>query len=168
MTSRASFAAWPRARMRSRGIPASPLLPRRFPASMRSFILRARALSDVGRTKRNARSATAGSSELPPWPKLLPTRKHKPQVFVCSSAIGYYGDRGSEVLNEQSEPGIGFLPDVCSEWEAATWSAIDAGIRTVQMRTGIVLSPTGGALRKDADAVQDGRRREGSATGSSG
>jgi hypothetical protein len=74
--------------------------------------------------------------------------KHKPHVFVCSSAIGYYGDRGSEVLNEQSEPGIGFLPDVCSEWEAATWSAIDAGIRTVQMRTGIVLSPDGGALGK--------------------
>jgi hypothetical protein len=74
--------------------------------------------------------------------------KDKPQVFVCSSAIGYYGDRGSEVLTEQSAPGIGFLPDVCREWEAATRAAVHAGIRTVQMRTGVVLSPNGGALGK--------------------
>jgi uncharacterized protein len=72
--------------------------------------------------------------------------QHKPQVFVCSSAIGYYGDRGNEVLNEQSKPGIGFLADVCRDWEAATQPAAKAGIRTVQMRTGIVLSPRGGAL----------------------
>ena len=74
--------------------------------------------------------------------------KDKPQVFVSSSAIGYYGDRGNEVLNEESAPGEGFLPDVCREWEAATKAAIDAGIRTVQIRTGVVLSPTGGALGK--------------------
>ena len=72
----------------------------------------------------------------------------KPQVFVCSSAIGYYGDRGDEVLNENSAPGTGFLADVCGEWEAATKAAADAGIRTVQMRTGVVLSPEGGALGK--------------------
>ncbi|HET7893463.1 MAG TPA: TIGR01777 family oxidoreductase [Candidatus Sulfotelmatobacter sp.] len=72
----------------------------------------------------------------------------KPQVFVCSSAIGYYGDRGSEVLYETSNPGVGFLPDVCREWEAATQAAAKAGIRTVQMRTGVVLSPQGGALGK--------------------
>lgn len=72
----------------------------------------------------------------------------KPQVFVCSSAIGYYGDRGSEVLHEKSGPGIGFLPDVCREWEAATQAAARAGIRTVQIRTGVVLSPKGGALGK--------------------
>jgi uncharacterized protein (TIGR01777 family) len=74
--------------------------------------------------------------------------KDKPQVFVSSSAIGFYGDRGNEVLNEQSAPGTGFLPDVCLEWEAATRTTVDAGIRTVQMRTGVVLSPTGGALGK--------------------
>ncbi|MGA1984878.1 MAG: TIGR01777 family oxidoreductase [Candidatus Sulfotelmatobacter sp.] len=74
--------------------------------------------------------------------------KNKPQVFVSSSAIGVYGDRGDEVLNEQSAPGSGFLPDVCREWEAATKAAADAGIRTVQMRTGVVLSPKGGALGK--------------------
>jgi len=72
--------------------------------------------------------------------------QNKPPVFLCSSAIGYYGDRGDEVLNEQSEPGIGFLADVCREWEAATQAASNAGIRTVQMRTGVVLSPKGGAL----------------------
>ena len=72
----------------------------------------------------------------------------KPQVFVCSSAIGYYGDRGEEVLNEQSAPGTGFLSEVCREWEASTQPAADAGIRTVQIRTGVVLSPKGGALGK--------------------
>lgn len=78
----------------------------------------------------------------------LAQTKDRPQVFVCSSAIGYYGDRGEEVLNEESAPGSGFLPDVCREWEAATRAAVDAGIRTVQMRTGVVLSLTGGALGK--------------------
>jgi uncharacterized protein (TIGR01777 family) len=72
--------------------------------------------------------------------------KDKPRVFVCSSAIGYYGDRGEEVLREESAPGRGFLPDVCKEWEAATQAASAAGIRTAQIRTGIVLSPKGGAL----------------------
>ena len=70
----------------------------------------------------------------------------KPAVFVCSSAIGYYGNRGDEVLTEESQPGQGFLPDVCREWEQATRTAADAGIRTVQIRTGVVLSPKGGAL----------------------
>jgi uncharacterized protein (TIGR01777 family) len=70
----------------------------------------------------------------------------KPKVFVCSSAIGYYGDRGEEILKEDSAPGEGFLPEVCVAWEAATRVAVDAGIRTVQIRTGIVLSPKGGAL----------------------
>jgi len=72
----------------------------------------------------------------------------KPDVFVCSSAIGYYGNRGDEVLKEESAPGDGFLPEVCQQWEAATQPAADAGIRTVQIRTGVVLSPSGGALGK--------------------
>ena len=90
-------------------------------------------------------SRVAGTTNLA---QALAQAKNKPQVFVCSSAIGYYGDRGDEVLNEQSAPGGGFLPDVCREWEVATKAAADAGIRTVQMRTGIVLSTTGGALGK--------------------
>jgi uncharacterized protein len=90
-------------------------------------------------------SRVAGTTALA---EALAQAKDKPQVFVCSSAIGYYGDRGDEVLNEESAPGSGFLPDVCREWEAATKAAADAGIRTVQMRTGVVLSPKGGALGK--------------------
>jgi len=78
----------------------------------------------------------------------LAQAKDKPRVFVCSSAIGYYGDRGDEVLREESAAGTGFLPEVCREWEAATRPAADAGIRTVQLRTGVVLSPKGGALGK--------------------
>jgi uncharacterized protein len=78
----------------------------------------------------------------------LALAKNKPGVFVCSSAIGYYGDRGDEILREDSAPGKGFLPDVCKAWEAATRAAADAGIRTVQIRTGIVLSTKGGALAK--------------------
>lgn len=90
-------------------------------------------------------SRVVGTSNLA---RALAQAKDKPQVFVCSSAIGFYGDRADEVLNEESTPGEGFLPEVCREWEAATQPAVDAGIRTVRMRTGVVLSPTGGALGK--------------------
>lgn len=69
-----------------------------------------------------------------------------PAVLVSGSAIGYYGDRGDEVLTETSGPGEGFLPEVCLAWEAATGMAETAGIRVVHVRTGIVLSPDGGAL----------------------
>ena len=72
----------------------------------------------------------------------------KPQVFISSSAIGYYGDRADEVLTENSVPGQGFLPDVCRAWEAAAQPAAEAGIRTAQIRTGVVLSAAGGALGK--------------------
>lgn len=72
----------------------------------------------------------------------------KPRVLITASAIGYYGDRGDELLREGSLPGRGFLPEVCKEWEAATQPSAQAGIRCVQMRFGIVLSGRGGALRK--------------------
>ncbi len=71
----------------------------------------------------------------------------RPQVWVCASAIGFYGDRGDEPLDEASLPGEGFLPDVCRQWEAATRPAADAGIRVVNVRFGVVLSPAGGALK---------------------
>ena len=71
-----------------------------------------------------------------------------PRVLISASAIGYYGNRGEEILHEDSPPGAGFLADVCREWEAASQPANDAGIRTVQMRFGVVLSPRGGALSK--------------------
>ena len=70
------------------------------------------------------------------------------KTFVSSSAIGFYGaDRGDEVLTEDSPRGTGFLADLVADWEAATRPAADAGLRTVLMRTGIVQSPKGGALR---------------------
>lgn len=73
----------------------------------------------------------------------LPAR---PPVLVCASAIGFYGDRGDEILTEDSAPGEGFLPDTCRQWEAAAQPARDAGIRVVHVRIGIVLARAGGAL----------------------
>lgn len=72
----------------------------------------------------------------------------RPRVFLSGSAIGYYGDRGDEILREQSASGPGFLAEVCREWEAAAQAAAAAGIRTVNLRTGVVLSAVGGALPK--------------------
>lgn len=69
-----------------------------------------------------------------------------PKVMVSTSAVGYYGDRGDEVLTEESGPGEDFLARVCREWEAAAEPARRAGIRVVHPRLGIVLSPEGGAL----------------------
>jgi uncharacterized protein (TIGR01777 family) len=70
----------------------------------------------------------------------------RPSVLISASAIGYYGDRGGELLREESGPGVGFLPDVCKQWEAATDAASRKGIRIVHLRTGLVLSQNGGAL----------------------
>lgn len=70
----------------------------------------------------------------------------KPSVLISSSAVGYYGNRGSETLTEESAPGDDFLSEVCTKWEAAAQPAADAGIRLVLLRTGIVLSRRGGAL----------------------
>lgn len=77
----------------------------------------------------------------------LAEAENKPQIFISGSAIGYYGNRGDEPLPEESAPGTGFLAEVCQEWEEATTPAVQADIRTVHVRTGIVLSPKGGALR---------------------
>jgi TIGR01777 family protein len=71
-----------------------------------------------------------------------------PKVLICASAVGYYGTRGDECLTEQSPRGEGFLPEVCAEWEAACQPARDKGIRVVNLRFGMVLSPKGGALKK--------------------
>jgi uncharacterized protein len=72
--------------------------------------------------------------------------KKPPKVFVSASAIGYYGDRGDEIMTEDSQPGTSFLSHVCREWEAATQVADALGIRTVHLRIGVVLSQEGGAL----------------------
>jgi uncharacterized protein len=71
-----------------------------------------------------------------------------PGVLLCASAIGIYGNRGEELLTEDSAPGSGFLADVCQEWESATREVEAAGIRVVHLRFGVVLSRTGGMLNK--------------------
>ena len=71
-----------------------------------------------------------------------------PRTLLSGSAIGFYGASDDQELNERSDAGDGFLADVCREWEAATSPAEDAGIRVAHLRTGIVLSPAGGALKK--------------------
>jgi uncharacterized protein (TIGR01777 family) len=72
----------------------------------------------------------------------------KPVLFVCASAIGYYGNRGEDIVTEESPSGSGFLAKVSREWESATQPAADAGIRTINLRSGIVLSASGGALKQ--------------------
>jgi uncharacterized protein len=73
---------------------------------------------------------------------------HPPKVLACASAVGYYGDRGEELLDETSSPGSGFLANVCRDWEAAAEPAAQAGVRVVELRIGVVLAAGGGALRK--------------------
>jgi uncharacterized protein len=70
--------------------------------------------------------------------------KRPPQVWINGSAIGFYGDRGDAILTEESDPGTGFLADLCVQWEAAA----KASVRVVKLRTGVVLSSQGGALAK--------------------
>lgn len=72
----------------------------------------------------------------------------RPKVLVSASAVGFYGNRGEEILREDSAPGSDFLAQVCREWEAATDPASRAGIRVVHLRSGVILSPAGGALKK--------------------
>jgi uncharacterized protein (TIGR01777 family) len=74
--------------------------------------------------------------------------KAAPKVFLCASAIGIYGDRGIEALTEAAPLGEGFLASVCREWEAAAQRASRAGIRVIHLRFGVILSATGGALKK--------------------
>jgi hypothetical protein len=69
-----------------------------------------------------------------------------PQVLVVASATGFYGNRAAELLDETSSPGSGFLAGVCQKWEAAAQPAVDAGIRVVHLRLGVVLGPGPGAL----------------------
>ena len=97
-------------------------------------------------TKRAIRdSRVKGTTLLAQAAAQLPTR---PQVFICASAVGFYGSRGDEALDETSASGQGFLPDVCRAWEDAGAPARDAGLRTVHLRTGVVLSCQGGMLAR--------------------
>jgi uncharacterized protein (TIGR01777 family) len=94
--------------------------------------------------KRRIRESRVGGTRF--LAQTLARLELRPSALVCASAIGYYGDRGDEPLTEESESGSGFLAGVVRDWEAAARSASDAGIRVVNLRFGIVLSPRGGAL----------------------
>ncbi len=74
--------------------------------------------------------------------------KTKPRVLVSASAVGFYGNRGDEILTEESKPSSGFLSDLCREWERQAMKAEAFGVRVVLLRTGVVLDPHGGALAK--------------------
>lgn len=80
--------------------------------------------------------------------RTLGAMKRPPTVFVSASAVGYYGDRGDEMLDEQSSRGDGFLAELTAEWEEAATPLRDRGVRVVHLRFGVVLSPSGGALRR--------------------
>jgi uncharacterized protein (TIGR01777 family) len=96
--------------------------------------------------KRDIRSSRIESTAL--LARTIATMRPAPTVFVCASAIGYYGDRADDTIDESAPPGSGFLAQVAREWEDAAQPARDAGIRTVHPRFGVVLGPRGGALAK--------------------
>jgi uncharacterized protein (TIGR01777 family) len=99
----------------------------------------------VARKKRIRESRVAGTRLLS---ETLAALAQPPRVLLSASAVGYYGDRGSETLTESSAPGVGFLAEVCQAWEAATAPASSAGIRVAHLRFGIILSANGGALAR--------------------
>jgi uncharacterized protein len=128
--------------------PATPLSPEA--VSGFEAVIHLAGESIVGRwtetkKKRILESRVQGTRHLA---EALATAKDRPRILVTASAIGYYGDRGDELLREESPAGQGFLPEVCRQWEAAAQPAIQASIRTVHLRTGVVLSQKGGALQK--------------------
>jgi hypothetical protein len=97
--------------------------------------------------KNRLRESRVNSTEL--LSKTMASLANPPKVFVCASAIGFYGgDRGDELLNEDSQPGSKFISQLCQDWENAVAPAREAGIRVINLRIGVVLSPQGGALQK--------------------
>jgi len=96
--------------------------------------------------KRRIRESRVKGTRL--FSETLAGLKQKPRVLVSASAVGFYGDRGAEVLVEESAPGGDFLSVVCQEWEAAARPAAEAGIRLAHPRIGVVLDAEGGALPK--------------------
>jgi len=97
-------------------------------------------------TKRAIRDSRVKSTEL--LADRVCDMESPPQTFICASAIGYYGDTGDTAVDEEGPPGDGFLADVCKEWEAATEPMKAKGIRVINLRVGVVISETGGALAK--------------------
>jgi hypothetical protein len=105
------------------------------------------------RKRRIRESRVAGTRLLAETLASLPSR---PNVLICASTTGFYGDRGDEWLDESSPSGRGFLAELCRDWEAASAPAVSAGIRVVCLRFGIVLARHGGALAKMLPAFRLG------------
>jgi hypothetical protein len=99
------------------------------------------------------RSRTQGTTTLA---HALASLSTPPKMLLSASAVGYYGVRGDEVLTEDSGPGSGFLADVCAQWEHATRPATEVGVRVVLLRSGVILSAAGGALKKQLVAFKLG------------
>jgi uncharacterized protein (TIGR01777 family) len=100
----------------------------------------------TGEKKRRIRESRVKGTKL--LGDALANLTNSPKTFICASAIGYYGNRGDEVLTETSDPGDDFLAEVCVEWEKATALATEKGIRVVNTRFGVILDANGGALAK--------------------
>src|SRR5256885_615732 len=100
----------------------------------------------TAKRKRAIRESRVRSTDL--LARAVAALPQKPRVFLSASAVGYYGDRGDELLDESAGPGSDFLAGVAREWEGATRPMSDAGVRVVLLRTGIVMSRKGGALAK--------------------
>lgn len=102
----------------------------------------------------DAYKKTLGESRLDPTSLLAATiatlhaEGAGPSTFVSASAVGYYGDTGDTIVTESGPKGHGFLADLVQRWEGATTQAVDAGVRTATLRTGLVLSPSGGLMAK--------------------
>jgi hypothetical protein len=107
----------------------------------------------AGKMKRIRDSRAVGTRVLS---ESLAKLAHRPRALICASAVGYYGSRGEELLDEGSRPGDGFLPEVCRQWEAAADAARAAGIRAAHLRLGVVLTPAGGALAAMLPAFKAG------------
>jgi uncharacterized protein (TIGR01777 family) len=103
--------------------------------------------------RRIRESRVEGTRRLIAGLSALPTL---PSVFLCSSAVGFYGSRGDEVLTEDAPPGAGFLAEVCTDWERAADDAQALGMRVVKLRTGMVLGGRGGALDRMLPAFRMG------------
>jgi uncharacterized protein (TIGR01777 family) len=128
-----SYVPWPPDLARQQAVvhlAGEPIFGRRWNAAVKQEILESRV-----RSTRALVDAMAASAQ-------------RPEVFVCASAVGWYGDRGDEVLDERATPGSTFLAEVCKAWEAEARRAEDLGVRVVRLRSGVVLGPGGGALAK--------------------
>ena len=128
--------------------PSQPLSPEAVPGFQAVVHLSGESVANRWSDRKKVKIRNSRVDSTSTLAQALARTEKRPQVFVSASAIGIYGNRGDEVLREESTPGGGFLAEVCREWEAAAQPAADAGIRCAQIRTGVVLSSEGGALQK--------------------